>query len=131
MSWLDGKIAQAKEAKAAQFDLDENAPKLYEALWRELSALVNEANTKGFGLDKSGSGHDLSIEVLSSEFSERGRTARLALAPDQRKIVASGSVSFSFEITFCDGRIVCLQLDDAQISAREAAQKIMEALLFP
>jgi hypothetical protein len=107
VTWLDDRIRKKEAHESREFDITNDAPRVYEFLWAEIKKNADEACKKGVNLSTNGSPNERTVAFSDGpigisthpSFRNEYKTKRLtiALAADRHSITAQGEgVSFTF-----------------------------------
>jgi ribosomal protein L1 len=130
VSWIDERVAQLAELQRRNSLINDQAEKLYEALWTELVEFIKEARQKGFKVSTNGA--QFRRTVILPETIPMTRKVDIVLADDKHSISAKGhGMDVYLELSLDSDNIVFLSVDANKVSTREAAIKILDPLLFP
>jgi len=130
MSWIDKRLEERDELERRNRLIDNHAIKIYMAVWDEMMKVVQEALPKGFPLSPGGSLQERT--VLLSPRSGSPRTLGFTMRDNRREIIASwDGAELQFSLDICDGGVVCIKHNNAQISEHEVARLIFDPFLFP
>jgi hypothetical protein len=132
MSWIDERMAESSDA--GQSVIAEEAEKVYETFWKEITEFADEAKAKGFMIKPNGSPYERAMRLFRNPHDQRSsEELRLALAADKKTIIGTtpNSPQFRFDLGICEDGIVCLKIDGEKIPIRKAAMKIVDRWLFP
>ena len=137
MSWLDERIAEANTLAMRSALIEEHATAVYESLWSEIKAKIEEAKTKGFsGLMTNGRPTARKI-ILPDVVPALGRTLSapreimVELRKSEQSVVTTGAKQLSFVLDVCEDGVVCLKFGENSVTVERAAELIITPLLFP
>lgn len=126
MSWLDDRLSEQEAFRARHDAIVESASKIYDALWEQISAFVQEAKGKGVKVATNGAAYDRVIQTFQRS------DIHVRLAEDKLHIAVLGmEPKLRFDLDVRPDGVVCLVFEDNQLSITEAAIKILDAFLFP
>lgn len=138
MGWLADTERQWLAARERDAQIETHATEIYEALWAEVLARVNEAKatiSRFAGLTTNGRqlAHVVSFPMdMSTNAVAPPRSIEIALHKTEHQIVVEGpGIEICFEIGICKDNAVCLKLDGDKISYERAAQQVLTAFLYP
>jgi hypothetical protein len=137
MEWLDEADAQAKAIRDRLRQIVEHEGEIYEALWSELKTHIDAARAKSFPqLFTNGQplARVIGLPQLPTPPSDSGspKQVKITLRKDKHLIVATGGgVNVTLEVDVCDDGVVCLTLEDAPVSLKDAAIAILHPFLYP
>jgi hypothetical protein len=137
MEWLEEADTQAKAIRDRLRQIVEHEGEIYEALWSELKTHIDAARAKSFP-QLFTNGQPLARVIALSQPptppSQTGspKQVKIVLKRDKHLIVATGGgVNVTLEVSVCDDGVVCLTLEDAPVSLKDAAIAILRPFLYP
>jgi hypothetical protein len=127
MSWLDDRLAEQQAFRARREAMLEAAPQLYDALWEQISAHVQEAKEKGVKVTTNGAAYN---RVVKAPYN---RAMKVHLGNDRQRIEITGlgPMVICLNLDVHPDGIVGLILEDSPISVADAAIQILDRFLFP
>lgn len=136
MTWLDNKLENFRSETRRDSDIKTNAPALFKAVWDEVFAIGEEANSKGFSLNPNGNSERRSLEYSAGPTyiptGMRPEIITISLSQDRHALEVSGLKKgpMAFQISPCSDNIVCLHWEGNQKTPQDVAQIIMGRFLF-
>jgi hypothetical protein len=129
-NWIVERLEQRAAAQERARLIDASAERVFGEFWQAVAVFVDEAQQSGMKVATNGT--PLERVVILDKSGRNPQTLTVALAKDQKKIAIRG-VNDIYGLAFdvCPDNVVCLKLDGAAVSYREAAQAILDRFLFP
>src|SRR5580700_6327353 len=138
MTWIDKRLAEKEAARVRHLSIDQSAERIYAELWQAIGRCVDEANNKGFTLERNGSPHERSVVRLIPPSAGRRHSSptrkelSLVLKRASEEIVVNGLLAPpKLTLDLCPDNVACLKLDGNQVNYDEAAQAVLDPFLFP
>ena len=138
MTWIDRRLAEKEAARVRHLSIDQASERIYAELWQAVGKCVDEANNKGFTLERNGSPHERTVVLLIPPSAGRRhspparRELTLVLKRSSEEIVVKGlSAPPKLTLDLCPDNVACLKLDGNQVNYDDAAQAILNPFLFP
>jgi hypothetical protein len=125
MTWLDDRIAQSVKRKQDNKLILDWAESVFNALWEEITRIVEEAKSKGFQLSTNGSPDQRAVIFKENRL-------LITLERDAGTILANGP-GFNLQLSFSVDKddVVRLKYAEKFLPLKEAAQSILDPFLFP
>ena len=125
MSWFEDRITERESVREHCRVIDANAIPVYEAVWRQIMEVVEEAGASGIILCPGGSSEERYLTLARERLDYR-------LNSTERTISAAfGEQSVVLGLDVCDGGVVCMMHDGKRINERVAARLILDPFIFP
>ena len=135
-TWLEDKIGKVLADQQRKQMMKAEAPKLFDSVWNEIKAIGDEADNAGYNIFFTGNQERRIVRLGHNRFvsqTESGSPDVVVFLSADNQLQVTGDVTQSpvFVIDVCpEDRVVCLKLNGSRVSPKEAAEKIMERLLF-
>ena len=132
MTWIERRMADLEEFRKRKSAIRERAVDIYEALWKEITGHVEEAERKGFAISTNGALRKRSVLLEKKNKPGQFFELEIILVDAKDRIRATGDrVDFFLDLDLCPDGVVCLKLTGNQISVEDAAIRVLDPFLFP
>jgi len=132
VTWIERRMADLEEFRKRKSAIRERAVDIYEALWKEITGHVEEAERKGFAISTNGALRKRSVLLEKKNKPGQFFELEIILVDAKDRIRATGDrVDFFLDLDLCPDGVVCLKLTGNQISVEDAAIRVLDPFLFP
>ena len=132
MTWFERRLADLEAHKQRQALIKQNAEEIYAQVWAEVVTHIAEARSKGWAVETNGSPRRRAV-MLQKQNKSGDWLLEVILPDGKERIRVKGDLGIDFYINLevCpDDGVVCLTLAGSRITVAQAAEAILDPLLF-
>src|ERR1700680_3831543 len=133
MNWVNDRLEQRRKAEQKRIAIGSYVEVIYNDLWNEILARIDDAKAAGFTLFTNGSPFERIVR-LSVMTGGNPKELKITLDRQKQRISVSGLPSHVIEFLPMDLRedgVVCLKHKDQEILNPDAAKLVPDPFFFP